>query len=454
MYDHIGYGFHRYSTDARWFLPHFEKMLYDQAMLAMVYIEVYQATANDFYKDTALEIFEYVKRDMTSPEGGFYSAEDADSEGEEGKFYLFSKAELSEILNEDELEFVLTIFNASATGNYADEASGKKTGANILHLRYTDAELSQKLKLSEAEYLLKLETVREKIFEAREKRIHPGKDDKILTDWNGLMIAAFAMGGRVFDDPQLTAIAQTAMQFVADKMSQPDGSLLHRFRVGESAQSGFIDDYAFIVWGLVELYQTTFEVDYLKRAIEYNDYLVDHFRDNKSGGFYFTADNGEQLINRQKEIYDGAIPSGNSIAALNLIKLSAVSPPHPNMRNLASQLSSAFGGTLNQYPAGYAMFLNAVDFMVGPAHEIVIAGDLEKDGTCDMLKALHQRFIPNKVVVFRPEGEDIPEIVRYAQYTGEQKVQNDKATAYVCQNYACNLPTNDINEMLAQITSK
>jgi len=452
MYDQIGFGFHRYSTDARWFLPHFEKMLYDQAMLAMIYIEAYQATGKEEYKQTATEIFEYVKRDMTDSQGGFYSAEDADSEGEEGKFYLFSKTEIQEIIGSDDSEMFCDLFNITATGNYAEEATGHKTGTNILHLTSTHKVMAEKYSLTETDLLEKVDKYRNKIFKVREKRIHPYKDDKILTDWNGLMIAAFAMGGRVFNDSELTKTAQTAMQFIIDKMLQNDGSLLHRYREGEAIQTGFVEDYAFLIWGQWELYQTTFDIKYLKQSLELNNYLIEHFWDDQHGGFFFTSDSGEQLIHRQKEIYDGAIPSGNSVAALNLIRLARVMAD-PKLEELSRQIGQTFSQQISQHPSAYGMLMHAVDFQVGPSFEIVITGEYKKDDTQAMFAALNSQFIPNKVEVFRPANEDSPEIIKYAEYAKHQLATDNKATAYVCQNFACSLPTTMVEDMLEKIQS-
>jgi uncharacterized protein YyaL (SSP411 family) len=447
MYDHVGFGFHRYSTDSRWFLPHFEKMLYDQAMLAYAYIEAYQITGNEEYKTTANEIFTYVKRDMRDTEGGFYSAEDADSEGEEGKFYFFAKSEIEELLTSEETELASRIFNITAAGNYAEEATGHKTGRNILHLTKRYAEHASELGLSEDDLRGKIETIRQKLFEYREKRIHPHKDDKILTDWNGLMIAAMAKGAQVFDDPKLAQAAADAAEFILSKMHQKDGSLLHRYREGEAALSGYVEDYAFMVWGMIELYEATFELKYLKAAIELNDYLLQHFWDDQGGGLFFTADSSEELIHRQKEIYDGAVPSGNSVAALNLMHL-ARTTARTDLEARARAIGSAFSKTVRQYPAGYSMLMLALDFMTGPSFEIVVSGNLDSPDAKDMLAALRKEFIPNRVIVFRTDSEKSPEIAKFAAYTQPQNSLEGRATAYVCMDYACKLPTTEIGKML------
>ncbi|HER00199.1 MAG TPA: thioredoxin domain-containing protein [candidate division Zixibacteria bacterium] len=447
IYDHVGFGFHRYSTDSRWFLPHFEKMLYDQALMAYAFIEAFQATGKTEYKDTAEEIFKYVKRDMTDPAGGFYSAEDADSEGEEGKFYLWTKNELSKVLEDRDAELALRVFNASATGNYAEEATGRKTGDNILHISKSFEQHAEEMKIPLDEFEKRMKNIRDKLFDHRELREHPHKDDKILTDWNGLMIAAFAKGSQVFDNPNLAEVAVRAADFILGTMKNDDGSLLHLYRKEKSNQTGFIDDYAFMIWGLLELYEATFEIRFLDEAIKLQEYLIEHFWDFHDGGFYFTSDESEQLIHRSKEIYDGAIPSGNSVSALNLIRLARITAK-TEWEEISRQLTRAFANQVERYPAGNTMLLTVVDYMVGPSFEIVISGNLEKSDTHEMIMALRQKYIPNRVIIFRRGMDDSPEIVKYAKYTREQKSIGEKATAYVCQNFTCSLPTTDVKAML------
>ncbi|MFQ5868263.1 MAG: thioredoxin domain-containing protein [Candidatus Zixiibacteriota bacterium] len=452
VYDHIGFGFHRYSTDSKWLLPHFEKMLYDQALLAMAYTEAYQATGKEEYEKTVREIFAYVLRDMTSPEGGFYSAEDADSEGEEGKFYLWTEAEIRQTLAEEAALFV-ELFNVERDGNFTEEAGGSRTGANILHLKESLPKTAAKLKVSDQELRSRLENAREKLFEAREKRIHPHKDDKVLADWNGLMIAALAKSARVLDEPSYSEVARRAADFVLKNMRTSDGRLLHRYREGKSGISAYLDDYAFLIWGLIELYESTFVVSYLKNALELNNDLLEHFWDDEGGGFYFTADDGEKLLARQKEIYDGAIPSGNSVAMLNLLRLGRITAS-PDLEKKASRIGTAFSGTVRQMPSAYTQLLAAVDFGLGPSYEVVIAGNLQAEDTKAMLRALRRQFIPNKVVLLRSSEEELPEIVRFAEFTRYQTSIDGEATAYVCLNYNCRLPTTDIGEMLESLTAE
>ena len=447
IYDHIGFGFHRYSMDSQWLVPHFEKMLYDQAMLAMAYTEAYQATGKGEYAESAREVFSYVLRDMTAPEGGFYSAEDADSEGEEGKFYLWTYEEIQKALTSEEVDLAVKVFNVEKDGNFSEQTTGSKTGGNILHLTASPKELASELEMSEQEFQEHLEAIRQKLFIYREKRAHPHKDDKILTDWNGLMVAATAKGARVLDEPQYATAAKDAVDFILENMSTSDGRLLHRYRDGEAAIPAHVDDYVFLIWGMLELYETTFEVHYLERALALNNDLIEYFWDDNSGGFYFTADDSEELIIRQKDISDGAIPSGNSVAMLNLLRLGRITA-NPDFEEKAAKIGRIFSGNVSQLPLAYTQLMVAVDFAMGPSYEVVIAGDSQANDTREMLQAIRRRFIPNKVVILRPIEQESPEIVQISPFTKEHTSIDDKATAYVCRNYMCTLPTTDVNKVL------
>ncbi len=445
VYDHVGFGFHRYSTDSRWFLPHFEKMLYDQAMLMMAYTEAYQATGNDAYRETASEIATYVLRDMTDPEGGFYSAEDADSEGEEGLFYVWTEAQLREVLGPD-ADFVIELFGASNEGNWVEEASADRSGSNILFLDRPFEKTAKASGESVEALRERWEPLRKKLFDAREKRIHPYKDDKILTDWNGLMIAAMAKAARAFGEPAYAEAASRSAQFILSTMKAPDGGLLHRYRDGEASITSMVDDYSFFVWGLLELYESTFEIGHLENALRLNDYLIEHFWDGEKGGLFFTSDDGEKLIVRTKEVYDGAIPSGNSVAMLNLIRLSRITA-RTGYEDRARDIGRTFHEQVARGASAFTMMMSAVDFVAGPSFEIVVAGHAGRDDSRLMVEALNRRFIPSKVVLFRPE--DAPEpVVKLAPYTRTQAAMDGAATVYVCRNYACELPVTDVAAML------
>jgi uncharacterized protein YyaL (SSP411 family) len=447
IYDHVGFGFHRYSTDSQWLVPHFEKMLYDQALLAMAFIETYQVTGKEEYAKVAYEVFDYVLRDMTSAEGGFYSAEDADSEGEEGKIYLWTYEEIKQLLTREDADLAVRVFNIKGDGNFMEEATRQKSGRNILHLARPLEEVAAELKVPVGQLEKRLEGIRQKLFAHREQRIHPHKDDKILADWNGLMIAALAKGAQILDERKYGEAAGRAVDFILRKMRTSDGRLLHRYREGEADIPAHINDYAFLIWGMIELYETTFEVDYLKTAFELNGTMVEHFWDGKNGGFYFTADDGEQLLIRQKTLYDGALPSGNSVAMLNLLRLGRMTA-NTDLEEKAAKIGEAFSGDVGQSPSAYTQLMVAMDFTVGPSYEVVIVGHTQAPDTEEMLRTLRRHFIPNKVVLFRPAEQESPEIARLAQFTRYQNSIKGKATAYVCLNYDCRLPVTDSGKML------
>lgn len=443
IYDQVGFGFHRYSTDRQWLVPHFEKMLYDQAMLAMAYTEAYQATNKSAYAQTAREIFAYVRRDMTDKKGGFYSALDADSEGKEGKFYLWTTDEIHQILGDEEAGLVVKVFNLSDRGNFQEEGAAELSGTNVLHLQRALSDNAVELGMSADELYSRLESARQKLFEVREKRIHPSKDDKILTDWNGLMIAALAKGAQVFNEPDYAQAAKRAADFILKDMTGPDGRLLHRYRDGQVAVSAYVDDYTFLVWGLLELYEATFEIRYLEFALNFTKNLLTFFWDEENGGLFFTAEDGEALLVRQKEIYDGAIPCGNSVAALNLLRLSRLTA-NSEWEDKAWQITKTFADQVKQMPLAHTQLLSALDFEFGPAFEIVIVGKSSSKDTQAMVNAVRRQFSPNKVLLFVPSETPSPAITRIAEFTKYQKSIDGKATAYICRNHVCSAPTTDI----------
>jgi uncharacterized protein YyaL (SSP411 family) len=445
LYDHLGFGFHRYSTDSGWLVPHFEKMLYDQAMLAIAYIEAYQATGKSQYAEVAQQIFTYVLRDMTSPQGGFYCSEDADSEGQEGRFYVWTEDEIATILGEQEEKLLGAFYGVTRKGNF-------EGGRNVLHRGRSLEELARDQAMSPHELEGAVERFREKLFDARQQRIRPSKDDKILTDWNGLMVAALARGAQVLDRPEYADAARRAADFVLQKLRRPDGRLLHRYRHGEAALPGYVDDYAFLIWGLIELYEATFQVSYLREALVLTDDMLGLFWDEGQGGLYFTGDDGEELIARTKQVYDGAVPSGNSVAALNLLRLGRMTM-RPELEEKAKQLLESFGGQVGQSPTGFSQFLIALDFALGPSKEIVVAGDVSAKDTQEMLQAIRRRFLPRKVLIQHPQGEEGGGIEQIVPMIQHQVAIDGKATAYVCENYACQMPTTDVDEMLSLIES-
>ena len=446
IYDHVGFGFHRYSTDSEWLLPHFEKMLYDQALLAMAYIEAYQATGTEDYGKTAREIFTYVLRDMTGPEGGFFSAEDADSEGEEGKFYLWTQEQVREAVGDEDADFINRAFNIQKDGNFAGEANGKKSGANILHLRKPLDEIASDLNLSRQDFDTRLKTARQKLFNYRAKRVHPLKDDKILTDWNGLMIAALAKGAQAFDEPEYAEVASRAADFILGNMRKADGRLWHRHRGEWTGVDANLDDYAFLVWGLIELYEATFDTSHLQYALELSDDMVRHFWDDDGGGLYLVPDDGERLLVRKKDIHDTALPSANSAAMLNLLRLGRMTG-NSDLEERAAKIGRAFSVSVKESPAAYTQLMAALDFAIGPSYEVVVAGNPDAEDTRTMTRELRRRFLPNKVVLLNHSDRDVPEIVKLAEFTKNQSSIGGKATAYVCVNHSCKSPTTDVNKM-------
>ena len=452
IFDHIGFGFHRYSTDKDWLVPHYEKMLYDQALIALAYLETYQATKNKDYANVVKEIFTYILGNMISPDGAFYSAEDADSEGIEGKFYIWSKEEIKSTLNKEETELFVKIFNISDNGNYLEETTGSKTGKNILFLKYPLSELASILNINKEELEFKIDKIRKKLFIIRNKRIKPNKDDKILTDWNGLIVAALARGGSVLNEQKYIEIAKKTVNFVLTNLHKPNKRLLHRYRDNKAEINAFVDDYAFLIWGLIELYEATFETYYLKKAIELNQELYTYFWDNENGGFYFTPYDEKDLILRQKEIYDGALPSGNSIAMLNALKLSLITG-NQEFKQIAEDIGILFSNKIRNNPLAYTQFLIALDFLLGPSYSVIIAGDSNKEDTKILLKTIQNNYIPNKTIVHRATDINPSDIDHYANFIKWFDKIDNKATAYICIDKTCKPPTINPEIMLEYLKS-
>lgn len=428
IYDHLGGGFSRYATDEKWLVPHFEKMLYDQSILALTYLEAYQATRKEFYAGIARDIFRYVLRDMTSPEGGFYSAEDADSEGEEGKFYVWRPEEISKILGAEGAKEFNSYYGVTDEGNFEHAASilsvlGKETPKDV-------------------------DAMRQKLFEVRKKRIPPYKDDKVLTAWNGMMISALAHGARVLNDPAYAVSAAKAAEFILKRL-QKDGRLLRRWREGESAVAAFQDDYAFFALGLVDLYEATFEARWLEEAKRLTDQMIQLFWDEEGKGFFYTASDAEKLIARTKEYYDGAVPSGNSIAALLLLRLSRMTG-NSGYETKAAETARSNGASLAQYPVAYPQMLIALDFAEGPSREIVLAGEKETP----LAGVLHENFDPHRVYLYHPEGAGAGAIEKLAPFIRSQKKVNGKTAVYVCKNQSCELPVTTPEELRKLLTKK
>jgi uncharacterized protein YyaL (SSP411 family) len=444
IYDHLGFGFHRYSVDKDWLVPHFEKMLYDQALIAIIYIEAFQATGNLYYKKIAEEVFEYVLRDMSSPEGAFYSAEDADSEGIEGKFYVWTANEIREVLDQDDAEFISFVYDIRDDGNFNDAYSQKSIN-NILHLKHDINELSEILDIPKSEIEDKIKTIGIKLYNEREKRVHPHKDDKILTDWNGLMIASLSLAYQVFNDKKYLEASKNAADFILKNLII-DNRLFHRYREGDAGINGNLDDYSFMIRGLLELYTASFDIKYLNSAINLNNTLIKYFWDDIDNGFYFTASDSEKVLMREKKIYDSATPSGNSIELLNLIHIARLTE-NPKLEKMAVMMETSFSEDVERLPTGHTYFITAVDFEIGPSYEVVIVGKTGAPDTLNMIKTLKNHYIPNKVIIFK-DPTNPGDINKIAESIGFKESVEGKATAYICTSESCKQPTTDVNKML------
>jgi len=438
IFDHVGFGFHRYSTDKEWLVPHFEKMLYDQAMLTMAYTEAFQVTGNQEYKNTAKEILTYVQRDMTDSQGGFYSAEDADSEGEEGLFYLWTVDELKSILGDDDAKLMQRVFNLEPNGNFKDEATGQNTGRNIFHL---------KAPISNSKEAKKISAIREKLFKVREKRIHPIKDDKILTDWNGLIIAAFAKAGVAFQSDRLISVGEKSARFILKNLTDEKGRLKKRYRNGISGLDAHLDDYAFFVWGLLELYEATFDIHYLEKAIQLSEIMVVEFWNKSSGGFYLGSNKAEKLIVRSMTGYDGAIPSGNSVAAMNLLKLTRITG-EVKWAEMADTTFKVFSNEMERASIGFTFMLTAHLFESDHPKEIVVVGPGNDPETQKSLARIKSEYNPSKVLLFKNIDNNKRKLSPLAKWTATQQTIDDKTTFYVCRDFACKMPTTDIEQAI------
>ena len=446
MFDQIGLGFHRYSTDKRWLLPHFEKMLYDQAMLSLAYIEAYQVTGSESHASVAREIFTYVLRDMTHEDGGFFSAEDADSEGEEGAFYVWTKDELIEILGKRNGEIMNKVYGFKDDGNFHDEATGQTTGKNIPFFSLQpQKDLIIKLDIKSNKLDSIIEQSREKLFNYRVKRIHPLKDDKILTDWNGLMIASFALAGQILDDEEFINAAEKAAEFVHNNLTTRKGKLLKRFRLGEAGLSPHLDDYSFMVWGLLNLYEATFNVDYLSRAIGLMKVMVEDFSD-ENGGFYIGSTDAEELMIRAKDSFDSAIPSGNSVAVMNLFRLGKMTGD-TNWSTLGEKALKAFTPQAKQSPSGFSFMLTGFMFNQMNSKELVIVSDGINKETKEAIRKIRSIYSPHMVVLLKDVSKT-SDLEQTAPWTKAHTLIDGKQTYYLCENFSCKRPTTNIKTIL------
>jgi hypothetical protein len=434
IYDHLGGGFHRYSVDEQWLIPHFEKMLYDNALLSRTYFEAYQATGKERYRDVGEEILQYVRREMKSPEGGFCSTQDADSEGEEGKFYVWTRDEIKEVLGKEKGTPFCAYYGVAIEGNF-------EAGRSVLHTASTLEKVSQLYGVSAAELRKIMAEGRQKLYAEREKRVKPGRDEKVLTSWNGLMISGFVDGFKVTGKEQYLRVAKEAVRFFLREMRE-DGNLMRVFHGGKSRVKGYSEDYAFLIQALIDLYEATFEPKWLKEAEDLNRRMIYQFWDEKDGGFFFTGKENEPLIARSKNPYDNAIPSANSIAVFNLIKLGYLTGEE-SFKSKAEQILRLFYKFLEQHPSGFAQMLSGLSFFLNP-QEIGIIGPRDDPRTKSLLKEIYHAYLPNRILSLRDPQEPIKE--KWFPFLMEKGIPEVPA-AFVCKGFSCLPPVRDAKEL-------
>jgi len=427
MYDQIGGGFHRYSTDARWLVPHFEKMLYDNALLSRLYLHYFQVSGEQSAHETVEGILDYVLREMTHPDGGFYSTQDADSEGHEGKFFVWDIKEIQQTLGEKDAAAFSAYYNITEAGNFE--------GKNIPNVTLPDEEVAKSLEES-----------RRRLFELRETRIKPDRDEKILTAWNGLMLASFAEAGVILNRRDYTDAARRNAEFVLSNLRE-DGRLLRTWKDGRAKFNAYLEDYAFLSEGLLTLFETTGELRWLKEAIALADRMIEEFWDDESGGFYFTGKSHESLIVRSKDYFDNATPSGNSVAAMVLLRLAALTG-RESYRSLATAVLREIGEQIRRYPSGFGYALSAVDFLLSTPKEVAIVGKDQAD-IRPLLAETWRRYLPNKVVA--PGFGDDSDTAQITPLLANRPLLNGLATAYVCEHFACKQPVTDVSAFSEQL---
>lgn len=445
IYDHIGGGFARYSTDQKWLVPHFEKMLYDNALLVQVYSELHQITRDEKYLHVLTKTLDYVLREMMSPDYGFYSAQDADSEGEEGKYYVWSKQEIVDSLSNEMISNIICeYYGISQFGNFE--------GKNILNVRASIGELSRK-------YGQKPETIKQaiseattKLFEIRAQRVKPGLDDKILTAWNGLMISGFAKGYRVTDNRRYLEIAENAVEFIQTRLSNSEGRLFRTFKNGEYKLNGYLDDYAFYVNALLDIFELSPNHLYLERAIKHTDFMLEHFWDIAERNLFFTSDDHEKLIVRTKSLYDLALPSGNSVAASNLLRLHVLTQ-NPNYLEKAEQVLESGSKASIQNPFGFGQLLIAIYMYVKKPIEITIRAENRTSEGKNMVDWLNKQFIPNAVIIFVENNSQLSSLQKYSYFKETDSTGTKQDFAVICKNSACSLPLYSLSQMQQKLKS-
>ncbi len=452
IYDQLGGGFHRYSTDAHWLVPHFEKMLYDNALLARAYLYAWQITGEPLFRRIVEETLDYVVREMTHPAGGFYSSQDADSEGEEGKFFLWTLDEVRAILGEPDATLISRYFGMTPAGNF--EGHGPKGlapwGKNILHVAHDLDTMAQEVGMDPTQLQEVIERGRRRLFAARERRVRPGRDEKVLAAWNGLMLRAFAEAGAALDRPDYLAVAVRNAEFLRREMTTPRGRLYRSWKDGHAAVPAYLEDYTLVAEGLIALYQVTFDLKYLREADRLLGIVHTHFWDPEHGAAFQTADDHETLIVRRKDFFDNAEPSGNSAYAFAALRLARLLDK-PDYVDRAVVIFRFMRQPMTVQPSGFGYLLSALDFYLRPSREIAIIGVPDAPDTMALRRAVYRRWLPDTVMAGAAPNdtaaqEAIPLLRHRPQLEG-------RATAYVCRNYACNLPVTDVEALEAQLAS-
>jgi uncharacterized protein YyaL (SSP411 family) len=434
MYDQLGGGFHRYSVDAEWMVPHFEKMLYDNALLSRAYLDGYLLIKSDHYRRVAEEILNYVMREMTSPEGGFYSAQDADSEGKEGIFFLWTADQVRSILGDEEGTLFNSYFGITPEGNFE--------GKNILNVPRSSDVVAKLNRISEADLLAVVQQGKEKLFQIRESRVKPGRDEKILTAWNGLMLRSFAEASRVLASEEYRAVAVRNAEFLLSQLYRA-GRVLRSYKDGQARLNGYLDDYACLIDGLISVYEATFDPRWIHAAVEIAETMIDRFWDPEGKNFYFTSKDHETLLHRPRELMDSAVPSGNSVAVHGLLRLWKLSG-EVRYSDYSLMVLESLGGLMAQQPSAFPNLLCALDFYLGNPREIAVVGDPKDEKTKQLLRTIFGLYLPNKVVACgmnsdlfllenRPQSEGVP-------------------TVYVCENFTCGLPVTSPEALVQRLT--
>ena len=436
MYDHLGGGFARYSVDAHWLVPHFEKMLYDNALLARIYLYAYQATDKQFYRRVAEEILEYIMRDMTDRTGGFYSAEDADSEGEEGKFYVWTKQEVIDVLGEEDGQLFSDYYDVTEQGNF-------EHGKSILNTPVKMEQVARDKGIALEEFSRRMEAARRKLFYVREERVRPGRDEKILAAWNGLMLTAFAEAANILGRDDYRAVAIKNADFLLANLVR-NNRVLRTYKDGTAKLNGYLEDYSYLIEGLLAVYEATFDLKYFDSARGLADTMIEQFWDEADGGFFFTSSDHEELITRTKDYFDNATPSGNSVAAVALLKLGLLNE-ESNYQRCAATILRTMRQVMAKYPSAFGYLLSALDFYLSEAKEIAIVAEPDSHEARSFVTEIYSRYLPNKVVALKEPGDE--RAAESIKLLADRSMIDGKPAVYVCRNFTCLAPATTREEL-------